>query len=108
MAMTTLDPRLNAYRPDLADERLRGKVMSARYVAGEPAWVPVCRTEMRVDRGPHAETVTFAHYGEELRVFETVDNIAWCQSLFDGYVGYVDTFGIKFGPPPSPTHYVAM
>ena len=32
--MHKLDPRLHAFREDLADERLRGKVEAARFVAG--------------------------------------------------------------------------
>jgi len=38
--MTALpDRRLNAYRPDLAEEALRGTVDAARYVSGTPATV---------------------------------------------------------------------
>jgi len=102
-----LDPRLNAWREDLADERLRDRVTAARYVAGQPAWVVANRTAVRASSTPRAETVSYCHYGEELRVFETAENIAWCQSAFDGYVGYVDTFDIEPGPAPAPTHYVA-
>ena len=35
MAAAGLDPRLNAFRPDLASETLKGRVEAARYVAGE-------------------------------------------------------------------------
>jgi hypothetical protein len=101
------DPRLNAYRDDLADERLRGKIAAARYVPGQPFWVIAGRAAVQADPRPRAETTTFCHYGEELRVFEITENHAWCQSLFDGYVGYVDRFEIEPGPPPTPTHYVA-
>ena len=31
----TLDPRLNAFRPDLADEMLRGRIEAERFAAGE-------------------------------------------------------------------------
>ena len=34
MTEDRLDPRLNAYRPDLADARLRGKVEATRFVEG--------------------------------------------------------------------------
>ena len=33
--LTARDPRLHAYRPDLADERLRGEVDAARFVSGK-------------------------------------------------------------------------
>ena len=35
------DRRLNAYRPDLAEEALRGAVEAPRYVSGTPARVAV-------------------------------------------------------------------
>ncbi len=35
--MSDLDPRLNAYRPDLADVSLEGRVAAARFTAGRPA-----------------------------------------------------------------------
>ncbi len=103
----TLDPRLNAYREDLADERLRGRVTAPRYAAGQPAWVIAGRTAVRANPMPGAESISFFHYGEELRVFETAGDVAWCQSLFDGYVGYVDAYDVKPGSAPAPTHYVA-
>lgn len=102
-----LDPRLNAYRDDLADARLRGKVTAARYVAGQPAWVIAGRAAVYASPSGPAETVTYFHFGEELRVFDRANKVAWCQSLFDGYVGYVDEYAIVPGPAPAPTHYVA-
>ena len=38
-ASRRLDPRLNAFRADLADRRLAGSVAAPRYVAGRPAQV---------------------------------------------------------------------
>jgi hypothetical protein len=102
-----LDPRLNAYRDDLADERLRGVVAAGRYVAGQPAWVIAGRTAVQAKLTRRAETVTYYHYGEELRVFDITERYAWCQSLFDCYVGYVEAWDIELGPAPAPTHYVA-
>lgn len=102
-----LDPRVNAYRDDLADARLRGKVTAPRFVAGQPAWVIAGRTAVQAKPPQRAQTVTFYHYGEELRVFDTNEHRAWCQSLFDSYVGYVDAWDIQPGPAPDPTHYVA-
>jgi hypothetical protein len=102
-----LDPRLNAYRDDLADARLRGVAAAPCYVEGQPAWVIAGRTAVQAKPPQQTETVTFCHYGEELRVFDTTEHYAWCQSLFDGYVGYVDAWDIELGPPPTPTHYVA-
>jgi cell wall-associated NlpC family hydrolase len=102
-----LDRRLNAYRADLADEQLRGRLTAARYVAGQPARVVTGRAPVTAKPIPSAETITFYHYGEELRVFDTADGFAWCQSLFDSYVGYVDARYVALGSSPAPTHYAA-
>jgi hypothetical protein len=103
----TLDPRLNAYRDDLADARLRAKVATQRFVEGQPGWVIAARTAVRAKSPQRAETVTFCHYGEELRIFDLTDDYAWCQSLFDSYVGYVEARDIELGRAPTATHYVA-
>jgi cell wall-associated NlpC family hydrolase len=102
-----LDARLNVYRPDLADARLRGKVRAARFVTGRPARVVVGRAAVRRRPEPHGETQTFYHYGERLRVFEDACGYAWCQSLADSYVGYVASGDIAIGAPLRPTHFVA-
>jgi cell wall-associated NlpC family hydrolase len=101
------DPRLNAYRDDLADERLRGKVKSPRYVAGQPARTIAGRVAVRGRPTPRAETITNYHFGEELLVFAIDDGFAWCQSQFDGYLGYVEASKVALGPAPATTHYVA-
>lgn len=102
-----LDPRLNAYRADLADTRLRGRVAAPRYVAGREA--RIIGGVVPVRRGPDrdAELDTHCHYGEKLLVFDESNGFAWCQSLFDGYVGYVETRHVAIGPAPAPTHFVA-
>ena len=104
--MSGLDLRLNAYRADLADRRLRGTVAAPRYVEGRPARVVVGCAALRRSPDPHAGASTFYHYGEPLLVFDEAGGHAWCQSLFDGYVGYVDARQIAIGTPPSATHFV--
>jgi cell wall-associated NlpC family hydrolase len=101
------DPRLNAYRSDLADERLRRLVTAPRYVAGRPGRVVAGVTPLRRAPDPQGETATFYHYGENVLVFDEADGFAWCQSQLDCYVGYADTAHIAYGAVPPPTHYVA-
>src|SRR5207302_2510607 len=96
----TLDPRLNVYRDDLADARLRGAVVAARYVNGRAARVVTGRAAVRRRPDPQAETLSFYHYGEPVLVFERTGGQAWCQSLVDGYVGYVAADAIELGPAP--------
>ena len=43
-----LDPRVHAFRPDLADARLRGRVEAARFVDGWPMRVRVTAAPLRV------------------------------------------------------------
>ncbi len=101
------DPRLNAWRADLADARLQGIVAAPRYVDGRAARVVVGRAPMRRTPERQAEVDTFCHYGERVLVFEEAGGHIWCQSLFDFYVGYVEAGGIAIGPMPDPTHFVA-
>lgn len=102
-----LDPRLNACRPDLADARLRGKVAAARFVAGRPARVVAGRAPVRRRPEPHGAIDTYYHYGERVLLFDEDEGHAWCQSLDDGYVGYVAAGDIALGEAAPPTHFVA-
>jgi hypothetical protein len=103
----TLDPRLNAFRPDLADGALRGQVAAARFVEGRPARVTKGLVPVRHAPRPDAPLDTFFHYGEAVRVFDEQDGHAWCQSRRDGYVGYVEAAALAFGEGPAATHIVA-
>jgi cell wall-associated NlpC family hydrolase len=84
-----LDPRLNAYRRDLADERLKDKVKVPRYVAGElhQASQPVTGLKAKPDATLGLENEVL--FGESVRVFDESNGWAWVQLLRDGYVGYM-------------------
>ncbi|HVB16883.1 MAG TPA: NlpC/P60 family protein [Stellaceae bacterium] len=103
----SLDPRLNAFRTDLADERLRGVVAASRYVGGRAGRIVIGRAPMRRAPDRQAEIVTFCHYGEAVLVFDEDGGYAWCQSLFDSYVGYVAAPHIAPGGAPAATHFIA-
>jgi hypothetical protein len=103
----TLDLRLNAIRDDLADAALRDEVSAPRYATGRPAQVAVGLAPVHHLPRPGAVLDTFFHYGEPVRVFDTSDGYAWCQSGRDSYVGYVDASALEFGATPAPTHCVA-
>lgn len=87
--MTKPDRRLNAYRPDLADSTLRGKVEAAAFTDGtrKRVIVPVCdlRARPELPEGPQSQLL----YGDEVTVFEQANGWSWVQSLRDSYVGYV-------------------
>lgn len=102
----TLDPRLNAFRPDLADVRLEGQVQAARFVAGERRRIVAPVAAVR--RAPRADAAidSEALLGETVRVFETTaEGWSWVQLEADGYVGFIAAEAI--GPvDPEPTHHV--
>ncbi|WP_173405891.1 NlpC/P60 family protein [Brucella intermedia] len=102
-----LDRRLNAYRPDLADERLTGQVEAARFAAGTPMQVsaPVVdlRGEPRMDSGPQTQMI----FGDSVRVFEEMDGWSWVQAERDGYTGYVSSAALE-RPAGEATHMVVV
>jgi hypothetical protein len=102
-----LDPRLNAYREDITDARLRGQIKAGRFVEGRPARVVVGRAPVRRVLAAEAPLDTYYHYGARVLVFEEAGGWAWCQSLEDGYVGYVEAPQNAIGQPAEPTHFVA-
>lgn len=103
----SLDPRLFAIRDDLADVALRARFRAPRYAKGRAARILVGLLPVRHAPQPDAVLDTFFHYGEAVRVFEENDGYAWCQSLRDCYVGYVDAGALAMGDAPATTHYVA-
>jgi cell wall-associated NlpC family hydrolase len=103
--MDSHDPRLHAYRPDLADEKLRGRVEARRFVAGKPYHVSTGVLSLRTGPSREARQGSELIFGESVRVFEIVDGWAWLQNDDDGYVGYADAAGLVPGPM-APTHRV--
>jgi cell wall-associated NlpC family hydrolase len=102
-----LDRRLNAYREDIAEARLRGLVEAKRFVEGTPAAVSVPVTPLRARPEAGCGTDTELLYGETVRVLDVADGWAWVRSDLDGYVGYVPEDVVQ--PPQAPaTHLVAV
>jgi cell wall-associated NlpC family hydrolase len=98
------DPRLTAARPDLADARLRGRVVAARYVAGRAMRVRDASAPLRRAPRRDAPLDTEAQRGEAVTVFDAAEGWAWVQ-LADGYVGYLPDEAL--GPTdPVPSHRV--
>lgn len=101
--MSDLDPRLNAFRHDLADTRLKDRVAAPRYVEGRPAGIARGVADLR--RAPEASSGldTQLLFGESVRVFDEAGGWAWVQSETDGYVGYLESAAL--GPAiEAPTH----
>lgn len=87
--MKTLDTRLNAYRTDLADIRLQGKVNANSFVKGQPMQVAVAVADLRREPRPDSGVDTQLLFGETVDVFEELEGWCWAQAHSDGYVGYV-------------------
>ncbi len=87
--MAKLDLRRYAYRPDLADARLRGQIEAARFVDGELRRLIVPSIELHAAPRTDQPASTEALWGEDILVFEEVRDWAFVQLVRDGYVGYV-------------------
>jgi hypothetical protein len=83
------DPRLNAWRTDLAAASLRGRVEAARFVEGSPAQVVAAVAPLRRAPRHDAALKTEALLGEVVTVYEEREGWAWAQLKRDGYVGYM-------------------
>lgn len=103
----TLDRRLHAFRPDLADAALEGRVEAKSFVAGEPARVGLPVAALRPRPDPACGIDTELLLGEAVTVFDRADGWAWVQSQRDGYVGYLAQHALKSGEP-DPTHHVVV
>ncbi len=102
----TLDPRLNAFRPDLADVRLKGKVEAARFIAGAPRRVVANAAPMKRTPRANASVDSEILRGEIFTVFEdAAEGWSWGQLETDGYVGYVPTDALG-SLAPEPTHRI--
>jgi cell wall-associated NlpC family hydrolase len=100
-----LDPRRNAFRPDIAAKSLEGVVRAERYVAGEPGFVVRATVPLRKLPDPARGFETEALFGESLTIFEEANGWAWVQLARDGYVGYISSDAIARGVI-RPTHRI--
>lgn len=102
------DRRVNAFREDLADLRLKARVEAARFVEGVPERVLVPAAPVRRAPRPDAPLETEALFGEDVLVFETTgEGWSWVQLVGDGYVGWMPATAL--GPVAAPpTHRVRV
>lgn len=107
MTMPELDKRLHAFRSDLADTRLRGRVEAERFVEGVPMEVVAPVVSVHRDPGFTAMQATQALFGEKIIAFEDRDGWIWCQLARDGYAGYISKNFIS-KDLNNPTHRVAV
>lgn len=105
--MTDLDRRLHAFRPDLADIRLRGRVEAGRWAEGVEAAVAASVADLHAAPDGTSGLDTQLLMGDAVLVFERRAGWAWVQAERDGYVGYVEE-GVLSEPGPAATHVVTV
>ncbi len=86
--MTQLDPRLFAFREDLAAASLKDRVRATRYSEGEIRQVAASAAPIRTAPKFDAALATEALSGELVTVYDIREGWAWVQLREDGYVGY--------------------
>jgi cell wall-associated NlpC family hydrolase len=86
-----LDKRLHAFRDDVADARLKGRVDAQHFVEGQAREVVVPLASLHKHPANNAMQLTQALFGETLHVFHEADGFSFVQLQRDGYVGYVQS-----------------
>ena len=85
-----LDPRVNAFRPDLADVSLQVLAKADRYVEPLPRQCIQGVVPLLAEPREDARRLSEIRYGEFLDVFEErADGFVWVQNRSDRYVGYI-------------------
>jgi len=105
--MPDFDNRLHAYRPDLADVKLLGRIDAKRFVEGVSMEVAVPVATIHREASSTATQTTQALFGERLMAFEIAGDWIWCQLERDGYVGYVARASVS-SDLTNPTHRVSV
>ena len=105
--MPDLDNRLHAYRPDLADVKLRGRISAKRFVEGVTMEVVAPVAAIHREASSKAMQTTQALFGERLMAFEITDDWVWCQLEHDGYVGHIAKTSVS-NDLTNPTHRVSV
>jgi len=98
-----LDPRVHAYRRDIADVALAGTLFAPHYAAPMPSMAGSIAMMCNA-AGRDAEAVSQILPGEEFAILDLAGGWAWGFSRQDHYVGYVDSSLLV--PVIAPTHRV--
>jgi len=102
------DPRLHAYRDDLASKQLEGRVKAARFVTGEKCYAKAALSPLRTKPDYRAPLDSEVLFGERMTLFDVQGDWAWVQLEHDGYVGYMPARNLSpVKANPKPTHRVS-
>lgn len=89
-----IDPRFNAFRPDLADLSLQPFIKATTFI--EPSLYQCVRGVVPLYEKPDTASrrLSEVRYGEFMDVFEQrEDGFAWVQNRMDRFVGYIPSNG---------------
>jgi hypothetical protein len=87
---TDLDPREAAFRPDLADIALAGRIAVPHYARPVLREVQMARATLRGEPGEEAPAVSQLLLGERFALLDVSGATGWGYGLHDHYVGYLD------------------
>ncbi len=96
------DPRMLAFRGDIAAEYLKNRVSAERYLAGRPMQIRAGSASLRKAPDAGAEQVNQALFGEGFTVYDEMEGWAWGQLEADHYVGWMRADDLA--PPVTATH----
>jgi hypothetical protein len=99
-----LDPRINAFRSDIADISLAGRLFAPHYAAALIRACGMMATPLRAEPVDGAEQVSELLPGEEFAVLDITAGWAWGYCRADHRVGYVEA--IELTDPLETTHVV--
>lgn len=106
--MVALDPRIHAFRPEIAASYLRGQVQAKRFVKGTLHQIVAPQTAVRREPSHDARLDTEALFGERFIAYEFDDEgWAWGQLQTDGYVGFLAAEALGRAGA-APTHKVTV
>lgn len=106
--MVALDPRIHAFRPEIAARYLKGQVEAERFVDGTRYEVIEPATPLRRAASHDARQDSEALLGEQIVAYEITDEgWAWGQLERDGYVGWLSANALG-KPGPALTHKVCV
>jgi cell wall-associated NlpC family hydrolase len=105
--MTQLEKRTHAYRVDLADERLRGRVEAQHFVTGIAHQITSNIATLYRTPDSAGRQETQALFGETCLVFDQADGFAFVQLDEDGYVGYLKSGDLTAELTPA-THRISV
>ena len=86
-----LDPTRHAFRADIADVALAGRVIASHYA--EPL-LRACIADVALRAAPDAEAEAVLRPGETFAVLDCGRGLAWGYRVADHLVGYVDEAGL--------------